>query len=335
MKLLKSLIVLVCLSYAIVSCQKELNFDLKEPSSGTLKSNNGDCLPSAVKGTYRMDSVLNNSHYIEVTLDIGTPGTYTIKSDTVNGYSFIGSGTIEHLGVNTIKLQGSGTPLITGTDIFTIQYGNSSCQITVNVVSVAAADYFPLTQNSWWSYDFYPFGVFSDTVYIKSDNEIAINNNIYRIFQSSPDKNDPVDDSIFYRKNGTKYYQRIDPSDYVVNTFDAPMDTVALILNEAAAQGSGWVEEYDGLIGGQPSKIRLTFTMQTTNGNLDVNGHAFTNVHKIKMVAATNINNGGYFDEVEAEQFFAKGVGLIQTRFWLTAFPNVVTHQDIKNYQVL
>ena len=41
---------------------------------------------------------------------------YSFTSNTVNGYSFYGSGIFSNVGLNTITLTGSGTPVANQTD---------------------------------------------------------------------------------------------------------------------------------------------------------------------------------------------------------------------------
>ncbi len=121
----------------ICSCQKELHFDNVITSNGqavgTLKSSSGNCLPGLILGTYTKDSALKATNIMEVYADITAIGTYTIKSDTVAGFSFSGTGTITATGVNIIHLAGSGTPASSGPITFTIKFGTSVCKIDVHV----------------------------------------------------------------------------------------------------------------------------------------------------------------------------------------------------------
>ena len=121
--LLSSTIVLMVFS----ACQKELSYDNGGISVGTLKSAvTGDCLPSTIYGVYTKDSVLNSNNYVDVQVDVSIAGTFAIKSDTVNGYSFYKTGNVGN-GLNTIRLYASGKPLAGGMNTFTITYGTSMC----------------------------------------------------------------------------------------------------------------------------------------------------------------------------------------------------------------
>ena len=123
------------------ACQKELNFDAipgNGQAVGTLKSTTGICLPNTVNGSFTKDSVLKATNFIQVNADITATGTYSIKSDTIAGFYFSGSGTISSTGNNVINLAGSGTPTSTGIKTFTITFGTSICKIDVNVVAGVA-----------------------------------------------------------------------------------------------------------------------------------------------------------------------------------------------------
>ena len=84
-----------------------------------------DCLPSTVTGTYQVDSTLGSGNYIDVQVDVNVAGLYTITSDTVNGYSFSGTGTFGNTGLNTVRLYGTGRPVLEGINTFIITYGQS------------------------------------------------------------------------------------------------------------------------------------------------------------------------------------------------------------------
>ena len=137
MKLFRTLL-LICLSALfITSCQKELNFDLSALSTGTLKADSTtfECLPSTVQGIYQADSILGSGNYIDVQVDVTSVGIYQIASDTTNGFSFYGTGTFGNTGLNTVRLYGTGNPLLSGTTTFIISYGSSFCTVDVDVIS--------------------------------------------------------------------------------------------------------------------------------------------------------------------------------------------------------
>jgi len=117
----------------LFACQREIVFETNT-AQGTLKSQlNGDCLPAAVSGMYKKDTVLTINNYIEIQAHFTNPGTYTIYSDTLNGFYFRSEGITADTGLQTIRLAGSGTPVATGVNNFSIRFENSICRVSVAV----------------------------------------------------------------------------------------------------------------------------------------------------------------------------------------------------------
>lgn len=122
----------LCLSILLfTSCTK--NTDPSGESAGTLQSlAGGNCTPATVHGLFKVDSVLNSENYVDILVNVSAGGSFTIKSDTVNGYSFKKTGTMD-AGQNTVRLYASGKPVATGVNNFTIFYGSSVCSFSVTV----------------------------------------------------------------------------------------------------------------------------------------------------------------------------------------------------------
>jgi len=141
MKFLKSSLFIAIAIILMLSCQKEYSLeDAGGTALGTLKSDTfGDCLPSSVNGIYKADSTLGTGNYIEVQINLTVAGSYSIVSDTINGYYFRGAGIIATPGLNTVKLLGNGKPITAGTNDFIISFGGSKCFVTVTVVGAATS----------------------------------------------------------------------------------------------------------------------------------------------------------------------------------------------------
>jgi hypothetical protein len=134
MKAHKSLLWLLLLTVFVMSCKKEYSYEkgVSNPSSGSLQSGaTGDCLGSVVGGTYKADSTLTDSNYVDVKVDVSTVGDYTIRTDTINGFYFSAAGSFTATGENTVRLQGNGKPQTVGTNIFTVTYDSTQCTISV------------------------------------------------------------------------------------------------------------------------------------------------------------------------------------------------------------
>ncbi|MEP7238000.1 MAG: hypothetical protein ABI685_09050 [Ferruginibacter sp.] len=114
------------------SCTKDLQLATDGVSVGTLKSTSGNCLGVTVNGIFKVDSVLKTDNYIDVQVEVAIAGSFNIKSDSVNGYSFKKTGTVG-TGLNVIRLYATGKPIATGVNYFTISYGLTTCSFSITV----------------------------------------------------------------------------------------------------------------------------------------------------------------------------------------------------------
>lgn len=112
----------------ITPCQATLDADLV-------------CTSITTNGTYSVGTALAATNTITVNVNVTTLGSgdnsYTISTDTVNGYSFSSTGTFTSTGVQTITLNGTGTPTAAGTDNFTLTYNGTTCNFNVSPTDAA------------------------------------------------------------------------------------------------------------------------------------------------------------------------------------------------------
>ena len=135
-KLLPALLV-ATLSVVFISCQKEVSFEVDgNPAQGSLQEDGGGlCLPKTVNGSYIAGTALNPAtNTISIQVDVAQTGSYSIKSDTINGYQFVGTGSFNSTGMQAVTLKGSGTPVIQGNNVFTIFFDSTACDVTVQVL---------------------------------------------------------------------------------------------------------------------------------------------------------------------------------------------------------
>lgn len=131
---------LIFTSVLFMACQKETSFEKgnTRASVGSLSvDGNGNCLGGVVSGTYYKDTSLKTSNYVDISVQVDTAGSYTISSDTVNGYHFKATGTFSATGTQVIRLLGGGKPLVIGTNIFTVTYNGTTCEFSVNVTAAS------------------------------------------------------------------------------------------------------------------------------------------------------------------------------------------------------
>lgn len=140
---MNKLLSVLFLSIAIlfVACKKERSFELpKIAAQGSLQADGGGlCLPKTVKGVYVATTALvAASNSISVDVNVAAAGSYTIYTDTINGYYFRGVGNFTSTGNVTVSLKGYGTPLIQGTNVFTVFFDSTQCDVAVQVLPAGA-----------------------------------------------------------------------------------------------------------------------------------------------------------------------------------------------------
>lgn len=327
-----NLIALIGILLFLSSCQKERSFEVGPLATGSLQNDAGDCLPKTVAGNYIAQKALNDTNYIEVTIEFTKPGHYRVFTDTVNGYSFSGQGTAAAVGPVNVQLKGIGTPQIDGTDNFTVFFDSSSCAVQVTVLPSgstppppASGVYFPMTANSWWSYD---DGAGSDTIKITANGTKTLIGKTYQMFITTDDIG-PLDTSYFRKDNATgSYYTYQDASDLSAFgfTFSQPGLDV-LFLKDALTTNAVFNSDHAATLQGFPTTIRFKNTVLDANASITINGKDFTNVYKIQTVLQMGV--AGTFQDMGSPVtfYFAKDIGLIKAA-------DTMTTQDIRNWKV-
>ena len=130
----------LCIIFIGIGCQKELSFEgSKTPADGSLQADiSGDCLPKTVNGVYIATRPLADTNTITVSVNVINTGSYTITTDTVNGYFFRTTGFFTTPGVNNVTLRGNGTPFAAGTNNFVVAFDSTFCDIQVTVLPATA-----------------------------------------------------------------------------------------------------------------------------------------------------------------------------------------------------
>jgi len=136
--LIKISSLLIVTSIIFMACQKETSFEQgnSTASVGSLSVDaSGNCLGAVVSGIYMKDTAIKSSNYVDVSVNVDTIGTYTISSDTVNGYYFRATGSFAATGTQTVRLVGGAKPLAIGTNNFRVTYNGTVCDFTVTVTA--------------------------------------------------------------------------------------------------------------------------------------------------------------------------------------------------------
>lgn len=130
---------------------------------GEVESNKLDCNSIAVNGYYLVGQPLIATNTITIDVLVNVMDSYTISTNTVNGYSFSASGVFTSIGINTITLVGMGTPIAAQSDNFTINFVGTgfTCNktIVVNGLTRNCLDYKNAGYNTDGLYIIDPDGV--------------------------------------------------------------------------------------------------------------------------------------------------------------------------------
>ena len=135
---LTSLLLIVCALF-FITCKKEYSYEGGVQAATAvyiLNAANGICTGSLVSGNYNAGNPLNTTNTVQLEVDVITIGTYTIKTNAVDGFSFSVSGNFTETGIQTVTLSGSGTPVSAGS--FNAS-GVSVCSFTVDVKEASKA----------------------------------------------------------------------------------------------------------------------------------------------------------------------------------------------------
>jgi hypothetical protein len=103
---------------------------------GQVPPNKLNCSSISVNGSSIINTPLNSTNTITIDVVVNSFDTYTINTNTVNGYSYSATGAFSVLGINTITLIGTGTPLNDKTDTLLINFVGTgfSCSIANTVI---------------------------------------------------------------------------------------------------------------------------------------------------------------------------------------------------------
>ncbi|MCO5251964.1 MAG: hypothetical protein M9949_11180 [Candidatus Kapabacteria bacterium] len=116
---------------------KEISFgagSLRYTSAYSIGSGSS-CSNTTVSGEYLQGVALNSSNYVSLQADVTQKGAWSITTNTLNGYSFSGTGNFVSTGNNTVVLYGNGTPGANQSSTFTATAYNSggTCTFIVSM----------------------------------------------------------------------------------------------------------------------------------------------------------------------------------------------------------
>jgi hypothetical protein len=289
------------------------------PAVYTLSGAPNACANAVVSGAFARGSALDTFSKVNISVNVTTPGAYSITTNTVNGYKFSASGTFAVAGAQTVMLIPSGTPISSGTDAFTVNGSTGNCGFSITVlnpIAVGNNDHFPLTVTSYWNYDdLYNTG---DTLkrYIP-DSLVQINGFPYKVMYEQQKFGEPV--PFLYRKTDSVYYEYTSVDKYTLSFKFGPAIVKDFpFLREYLKTGDTWTsDEYIGnATYGQQLFLRYDFTCDNANATVTLNGKTFTNVYKISMRPKIKSAATYPYDSTSelVQIWYAKGIGVIYSK---------------------
>jgi hypothetical protein len=315
------------------------------PASFTLDGSPATCTGATANGTYTVGIVAAAGNTVTLNVNVSTVGSYTITAVANNGITFNKTGVFTATGAQTVILNATGTPVTAGTFNFTASGGGTnSCIFSVNCVAAPpppAGDYFPLTANSWWSYDVIFGGATQpDSLLYLSTNLKTYNSNSYREFEAS--QGGVPTDTLHYRKSGNDYFEwTINDSYSGVFQFDVPAYADINFLKENAATGTTWSSAvFSGTVtaGGAPvpANLKYDFKIENANTSIIVKGITYTNVIHVSCTSKVSVTGaGGPFTTLDINNlYFAKAIGLVKVKDVDASSGTSIAELDLRYYKV-
>lgn len=119
----------------VTGCTFSITVVTPAPAVFTFSGGTGACTVATIGGNYILGTALVAANTATIEVNVTTIGTYTISTNTVGGMTFSKTGSFSTTGVQTVVLNGNGTPTIAGSNTLTIAGGG--CTFNVPVVGPA------------------------------------------------------------------------------------------------------------------------------------------------------------------------------------------------------
>lgn len=91
------------------------------------------CSNATIQGSYKLGEALSFLNKVTLQVNVIDIGSYSITTDKINGIEFSASGNFTITGVQTVVLQGYGTPTVKGSNTIPVTAGSSNCSFNVIV----------------------------------------------------------------------------------------------------------------------------------------------------------------------------------------------------------
>lgn len=281
-------------------------------SSYTLQGSPGNCMNDTIKGSYLQTVALDTLNKVTISVNVITPGRFSISTNTVNGYRFSGEGMFAAIGIQSIIFKGEGTPVNAGTDIFTVNANNNTCSFSITVSSIVHVTnqlHFPLTTGSYWTY----VDGFNDTTkrYVNGDTVIIDTTHFIRVSELKTYNSQ----NYFYNFDGADYNEFGKVDKYTTSfQYGLPYYGLLPFLKEYVTTGASWESAvFTGAASfGQRIYLKYAYYCLSNIATKVVKGFGFKDVYVIAVYPQIKSDFGTWGSTTEVYYYYyAKGVGLV------------------------
>ncbi|MBI1341869.1 MAG: hypothetical protein GC171_02925 [Terrimonas sp.] len=325
-----------------MACKKDYSFEGGKKAVGHLFNNiNNKCSSISVSGSYSKGKSLSDSNYLTVLVYVEKTGNYKVETDRVNGFSFLATGKFQDTGLVTLKLPGSGKPLLAGDYHFRITFNHSECEFTISVQDAlhnanagVNPDHFPLTDNSHWNYE--------DLIFPGFEIERTVTGNLFLNGSNHQVMNEfknfyPATNQQFYRKSGNDYFRYTSLSAFTsALNFSPSLYDELNFLKENIAKGYSWYSpSYSGRtsLGVDIYTLRYHFICADNDATLVIDSTLFSHIYTIRMIPEVASPGSNLLPTGEIHTYYyAKGIGLVYEDSFNGLLPHPVLR--IKNWVV-
>jgi len=279
-------------------------------AAGTLGATAGACTPATLAGTYVQGKIFNDSNTVQIQVNVTTPGTYSIATTPNNGVTFSNAGTFAAIGLQNIILKGTGTPVDSGAQNFTVTFGTSTCTFSITFLPgvLPTLDYFPTTVSSTWAYGLEGGTTADSSLTTVLPNAYSFGSNQYVGFANDDIPPSGFPDTAYYRKASGDYFQYIDLANYF--QFDNPVTGEFIFLKDNVAAGTSFQSQnFTGTVGGVPITGYVQVTITETGVAATVGSLNFPDVIKVTYSYFYSLTPG--VPVASEEKWFAKGIGMV------------------------
>lgn len=220
-----------------------------------------DCNGVIVQGSYMIGKALDNTHKIVLAVNVQSGGYWSISTNTVNGYSFRGSGTFTQAGGSqTIELLGTGTPIVSGSNSFNLT-SNSDAGTSISCVGVQV-----VVQPIMYTVDCSKAivaGVYKQDEAMTASNIVTIKANVQATGETTIRTNTVGG---IYFTSGPLSFDKLGDRDVVLTAVGTPTTPGAHTFTLDAALGMVATCAFDITVTGQPVAYGLNCSTLVVNG---------------------------------------------------------------------